>query len=144
MREAVIVEALRTPIARGKMGRGDLSGLHTVELLAKAQFALCEKAGIDPADIEQVIGGCVTQAGEQAGNVARNAWLSAGKTFKTGGTTVDAQCGSSQQANHLIRALVTAGSIDTGIACGIEMMSHVGLGANVINGPGYFQTPNWP
>jgi acetyl-CoA C-acetyltransferase len=144
MREAVIVEALRTPIARGKMGRGDLSGLHTVELLAKAQFALCEKAGIDPADIEQVIGGCVTQAGEQAGNVARNAWLSAGKTFKTGGTTVDAQCGSSQQANHLIRALVAVGSIDVGIACGIEMMSHVGLGANVINGPGYFQTPNWP
>jgi acetyl-CoA C-acetyltransferase len=87
------------------MGRGDLSGLHTVELLAKAQFALCEKAGIDPADIEQVIGGCVTQAGEQAGNVARNAWLSAGKTFKTGGTTVDA-CESSQQADHAIRALV--------------------------------------
>jgi len=144
MREAVIVEALRSPIARGKMGRGDLSGLHAGQLLAKVQFGLCEKAGVDPADIEQVIGGCVTQAGEQAGNVARNAWLSAGKTFKTGGTTVDAQCGSSQQANHLVRALVTVGSIDVGIACGIEMMSHVGLGANVINGPGYFQTPNWP
>ena len=144
MREAVIVEALRTPIARGKMGKGDLSGLHAGQLLAKVQFALCEKAGIDPADVEQVIGGCVTQAGEQSNNIARHAWLSAGRTFRTGGTTIDTQCGSGQQANHLIRALVAAGSIDTGIACGLEMMSHVGLGANAIHGPGYFQTPNWP
>ncbi|MEB2345128.1 MAG: steroid 3-ketoacyl-CoA thiolase [Deltaproteobacteria bacterium] len=144
MREAVIVEALRTPIARGKMGKGDLSGLHSTQLLAKVQFALCEKAGIDPGDVEQVIGGCVTQAGEQSNNIARNAWLSAGKSFTAGATTVDTQCGSSQQANHLVRALVTAGSIDIGVACGIEMMSHVGLGANVIHGPGFFQTPNWP
>jgi acetyl-CoA C-acetyltransferase len=144
MREAVIVEALRTPIARGKMGKGDLSGLHAGQLLAKVQFALCEKAGIDPADVEQVIGGVVTQAGEQSNNIARHAWLSAGKTFRTGGTTIDTQCGSSQQANHLVRALVAAGSIDVGIACGLEMMSHVGLGANAIHGPGYFQTPNWP
>jgi acetyl-CoA C-acetyltransferase len=144
MREAVIVEALRTPIARGKMGRGDLSGLHAGQLLAKVQFGLCEKAGIDPADIEQVIGGCVTQAGEQSNNIARHAWLSAGKSFRTGGTTIDTQCGSGQQANHLVRALVQVGSIDAGIACGLEMMSHVGLGANAIHGPGYFQTPNWP
>ena len=144
MREAVIVEALRTPIARGKMGRGDLSGIHPAALLAKIQFGLAEKAGLDPKDIEQVIAGCVTQAGEQSNNVARNAWLSAGKTFHTGGTTVDAQCGSSQQANHLIRALVQVGSIDAGIACGVEVMSHVGLGANAIHGPGYFQTPEWP
>ena len=144
MREAVIVEALRTPIARGKMGKGDLSGLHAGQLLASVQFALCEKAGIAPEDVEQVIGGCVTQAGEQSNNIARHAWLSAGKTFRTGGTTIDTQCGSGQQANHLIRALVAAGSIDAGIACGLEMMSHVGLGANAIHGPGYFQTPNWP
>jgi len=144
MREAVIVEALRTPIARGKMGRGDLSGLHAGQLLAKVQFGLCEKAGLDPAEVEQVIGGCVTQAGEQSNNIARHAWLSAGKVFTAGGTTVDTQCGSSQQANHLVRALVAAGSIDVGIACGLEMMSHVGLGANAIHGPGYFQTPNWP
>lgn len=144
MREAVIVEALRTPIARGKMGRGDLSGLHAGQLLAKVQFGLCDKAGVDPAEIEQVIGGCVTQAGEQSNNIARHAWLSSGKSFRTGGTTVDTQCGSGQQANHLVRALVQVGSIDAGIACGLEMMSHVGLGANAIHGPGYFQTPNWP
>ena len=144
MREAVIVEALRTPIARGKMGRGDLSGLHAGQLLAKVQYGLCEKAGVDPAEIEQVIGGVVTQAGEQSNNIVRHAWLSTGKTFRTGGTTIDTQCGSSQQANHLMRALVAAGSIDAGIACGLEMMSHVGLGANAIHGPGYFQTPNWP
>src|SRR5690554_3417667 len=106
MREAVIVEALRTPIARGKMGKGDLSGLHAVQLLAKVQMGLCEKAGIDPGDVEQVIGGCVTQAGEQSNNVARNAWLSTGRSYTAGGTSVDTQCGSSQQANHLVRALV--------------------------------------
>ena len=144
MREAVIVEAIRTPIARGKLGRGDLSGLHAGQLLAKVQFGLCEKAGVDPVEIEQVIGGCVTQAGEQSNNIVRHAWLSTGKSFRTGGTTIDTQCGSSQQANHLVRALVAAGSIDAGIACGLEMMSHVGLGANAIHGPGYFQTPNWP
>ena len=144
MREAVIVEALRTPIARGKMGRGELSGIHPAALLSKVQFGLCERAGIDPADVEQVIGGCVTQAGEQSNNVARNAWLSAGKGWNTGGTTVDAQCGSGQQANHLVRALVGVGSIDAGIACGVEVMSHVGLGANVIHGPGFFQTAPWP
>ena len=144
MREAVIVEALRTPIARGKMGKGELSGVHAGALLAKVQFGLCEKAGVDPAEIEQLIGGCVTQAGEQSNNIARHAWLSAGKSFRTGGTTIDTQCGSGQQANHLVRALVQVGSIDAGIACGLEMMSHVGLGANAIHGPGYFQTPNWP
>ncbi len=144
MREAVLVEALRTPIARGKVGRGDLSGIHPAALLARVQFGLCERAGIDPADIEQVIGGCVTQAGEQSNNVARNAWLSAGKSWNTGGTTVDTQCGSGQQANHLVRALVGVGSIDAGIACGVEVMSHVGLGANAIHGPGFFQTENWP
>jgi acetyl-CoA C-acetyltransferase len=126
------------------MGRGDLSGLHAGELLAKVQFGLCEKAGIDPKEVEQVIGGCVTQAGEQSNNITRHAWLSAGRGWHTGGTTVDAQCGSGQQANHLVRALVGVGSIDCGIGCGLEMMSHVGLGANAIHGPGYFQTPNWP
>jgi len=144
MREAVIVEALRTPIARGKMGKGDLSGIHPVALLASVQQGLVERAGIDPKEIEQAIGGCVTQAGEQSNNVVRNAWLSTGKSWHPGGTTVDTQCGSGQQANHLVRALVQVGSIDAGIACGVEVMSHVGLGANVIHGPGFFHTPNWP
>lgn len=144
MREAVIVEALRTPIARGKMGKGELSGFHPTQLLAKVQSGVVERAGIDPKEVEQVVGGCVTQAGEQAGNVARNAWLTRGDGWHTGGTTVDTQCGSGQQANHIVSAFTRAGSIDCGIACGVEVMSHVGLGANVMNGPGFFQPADWP
>ncbi|MDJ0865869.1 MAG: steroid 3-ketoacyl-CoA thiolase [Myxococcota bacterium] len=144
MREAVIVEALRTPIARGKLGKGDLSGIHPGDLLSRVQYGLCEKAGIDPSEVEQLIGGCVTQAGEQSNNITRHGWLSAGRDWSAGGTTIDTQCGSGQQANHLVRALVAAGSIDAGIACGVEVMSHVGLGANVIHGPGFFQTDPWP
>jgi len=144
MREAVIVEALRTPIARGKQGRGDLCAFHPTQLLGKVQDAVVERAGVDPVQVEQVVGGCVTQAGEQAGNVARHAWLARNKGWRTGGTTVDTQCGSGQQANHIVSAFVRAGSIDVGIACGVEVMSHVGLGANVINGPGFFQPPDWP
>ncbi len=144
MREAVIVEALRTPIARGKMGKGELSAFHPAQLLAKVQQAVVERAGIDPAEIEQVVGGCVTQAGEQSNNLTRVAWLSRGKGWRTGGTTVDTQCGSGQQANHIVSAFVRAGSIDAGIACGVEVMSHVGLGANVIHGPGFFQPSDWP
>jgi len=144
MREAVIVEALRTPIGKGKMGKGGLSGIHPAKLLGTVQQAVVERAGIEPKDVEQVIGGCVTQAGEQAGNIARHAWLSRGNGWHTGGTTVDTQCGSGQQANHLIRALVAAGSIDVGIAGGVEVMSHVGLGANVISGPGFFLPEGYP
>ena len=144
MREAVIVDAVRTPIARGKQGRGDLCSFHPAHLLARVQDALVERNGIDPAEIEQVIGGCVTQAGEQSNNITRVAWLSRGKGWHTGGTTVDTQCGSGQQANHIISSFVRSDSIDAGIACGVEVMSHVGLGANVINGPGYFQPPDWP
>jgi acetyl-CoA C-acetyltransferase len=144
MREAVIVEALRTPIARGKAGRGDLSGMHPAHLLGRVQDAVVERAGVDPTAIEQVIGGCVTQAGEQSNNITRVAWLSRDKGWTTGGTTVDAQCGSGQQANHMISAFVRAGCIEAGVACGVEVMSHVGLGANVIHGPGYFQPPDWP
>jgi len=138
MAEAVIVEAQRTPIARGKMGKGELSGLHPATLLGKIFDGVVKKAGVDPAEVEQVIGGCVTQAGEQAGNLARIAWLASNNGWTTGGTTVDTQCGSGQQANHMMSALVTAGSVDVGIAGGCEVMSHVGLGANVINGPGFF------
>jgi acetyl-CoA C-acetyltransferase len=144
MSEAVIVEALRTPIARGKPVKGALSAFHPVQLLGKIQQAVVDKAGIDPADVEQVVGGCVTQAGEQAGNLARNAWLNRNKGWRTGGTTVDTQCGSGQQANHIINAFIKAGTMDIGIACGVEQMSHVGLGANVMSGPGFFQPDDWP
>jgi acetyl-CoA C-acetyltransferase len=138
MAEAVIVEALRTPIARGKMGKGELSGFHPASLLGKVFEGVVKQAGVDPAEVEQVIAGCVTQAGEQAGNVARISWLASNNGWQTGGTTVDTQCGSGQQANHMMSALVGAGSVDVGIAGGVEVMSHVGLGANVINGPGFF------
>jgi acetyl-CoA C-acetyltransferase len=144
MPEAVIVEALRTPIARGKMGRGELSGIHPVKLLGSIQRAVVEKAGIEPTEVEQIVGGCVTQAGEQSNNVARHAWLSVGDDYTVAGTTVDTQCGSGQQANHMVNAFVKAGSIDVGIGCGVEVMSHVGLGANVMHGPGFFMTPDWP
>jgi acetyl-CoA C-acetyltransferase len=145
MREAVIVEALRTPIGKGKFGsKGALSAFHPGHLLAKVQEAVVERAGIDPAEVEQIVGGCVTQAGEQSNNVARNAWLTRGKHYNVAGTTIDTQCGSGQQANNFVNALVRSGSIDIGIACGVEVMSHVGLGANVMHGPGFFQTADWP
>ncbi len=127
MGHPVIVDATRSPI--GKRG-GWLSGLHATELLGAVQKALVEKAGIDGADVEQIIGGCVTQFGEQSNNITRVAWLTAGMPEQVGATTVDCQCGSAQQANHLIAGLIAAGAIDVGIACGIEAMSRVGLGAN--------------
>jgi acetyl-CoA C-acetyltransferase len=144
MPEAVIVEALRTPIARGKMGKGELSGIHPAKLLGTIQRAVVERAGIAPTEVEQIVGGCVTQAGEQSNNIARHAWLSVGDDYTVAGTTVDTQCGSGQQANHMVNAFVKAGSIDVGIGCGVEVMSHVGLGANVMHGPGFFMTPEWP
>jgi acetyl-CoA C-acetyltransferase len=127
MGNPVIVEATRSPIGKRN---GWLSGLHATELLGAVQKALVEKAGIDARDVEQVIGGCVTQFAEQSNNISRTAWLTAGLPEHVGATTVDCQCGSGQQANHLIAGLIAAGAIDTGIACGIEAMSRVGLGAN--------------
>ena len=127
MGNPVIVEATRSPIGKRN---GWLSGLHATELLGAAQKALVEKAGIDAGDVEQVIGGCVTQYGEQSNNITRVAWLAAGLPEHVGATTVDCQCGSGQQANHLIAGLIAAGAIDIGIACGVEAMSRVGLGAN--------------
>ncbi len=141
MSQPVIVEAVRTPIGKRN---GWLSGLHPAELLAAAQIEVVKRAGIDPSDVEQIVGGCVTQAGEQASNVARNAWLSAGLPYEVAATTIDCQCGSSQQANHMISNLIVAGGIDVGIACGVEAMSRVGLGMNVINGPGSSRPENFP
>ena len=128
MGTAVIVEAVRTPI--GKRG-GALAGLHPAELLGSAQTALLERAGVEPGRVEQVAGGCVTQAGEQSSNVTRTAWLHAGLPYQAGCLTLDAQCGSAQQAVHLVAGLIAAGAIETGVACGVEMMSRVPLGANL-------------
>jgi acetyl-CoA C-acetyltransferase len=127
MGNPVIVEATRSPIGKRN---GWLSGLHATELLGAVQKALVEKAGINAGEVEQVIGGCVTQFAEQSNNVTRTAWLTAGLPEHVGATTVDCQCGSAQQANHLIAGLIAAGAIDVGIACGIEAMSRIGLGAN--------------
>ncbi|MFZ1178976.1 MAG: steroid 3-ketoacyl-CoA thiolase [Mycobacterium sp.] len=127
MGNPVIVEATRSPIGKRN---GWLSGLHATELLGNVQKALVEKAGIDAGDVEQVIGGCVTQYAEQSNNITRTSWLTLGLPEHVGATTVDCQCGSGQQANHLIAGLIAAGAIDVGIACGIEAMSRVGLGAN--------------
>jgi acetyl-CoA C-acetyltransferase len=137
---AVIVEAVRTPIGKR---RGALSGLHPAEILGQAQTALVERAGIEPAEVEQMAGGCVTQAGEQAGNVTRTAWLHAGMPVQTGCLTLDAQCGSAQQAVHLIAGLIAAGAIDVGIGCGVEAMSRVGLGANIGTGIGSPRPDSW-
>jgi acetyl-CoA C-acetyltransferase len=127
MGNPVIVEATRSPIGKRN---GWLSGLHSTELLGGVQKALVEKAGIDANEVEQVIGGCVTQYAEQSNNITRTSWLTVGLPEHVGATTVDCQCGSGQQANHLIAGLIAAGAIDVGVACGIEAMSRVGLGAN--------------
>jgi acetyl-CoA C-acetyltransferase len=127
MGNPVIVEATRSPIGKRN---GWLSGLHATELLGAVQRALVNRAGIDADNVEQVIGGCVTQFGEQSNNVTRVAWLTAGLPEHVGATTIDCQCGSAQQANHLVAGLIAVGAIDIGIACGIEAMSRVGLGAN--------------
>jgi acetyl-CoA C-acetyltransferase len=123
----VIVAAVRTPIGKRN---GWLSGLHAAEVLGAAQRGVLDRAGIDPALVEQIAGGCVTQAGEQSNNVTRTAWLHAGLPWQTAAFTIDAQCGSAQQANHLIAGLIAADAIEVGIACGVEAMSRVPLGAN--------------
>jgi acetyl-CoA C-acetyltransferase len=128
MGTAVIVEAVRTPIGKRN---GGLSGLHPAEILGAAQTALLERAGISPSLVEQVAGGCVTQAGAQSSNVTRTAWLHAGLPHETGALTLDAQCGSAQQAVHLIAGLIAADAISVGIGCGVEAMSRVPLGSNI-------------
>ncbi|SDG64504.1 acetyl-CoA C-acetyltransferase [Lentzea fradiae] len=128
MGSPVIVGAVRTPI--GKRG-GRLSGLHAAELLGAAQRGLLDRTGVDPAAVEQAIGGTVTQAGEQSNNITRTSWLHAGLPQTTGCTTVDAQCGSAQQSAHLIAGLIATGAITCGVACGVEAMSRVPLRSNI-------------
>ena len=133
MREAVIVDAVRTPVGRRD---GGLKGWHPVDLLAHTLKAVAQRNKLDPALIDDVIAGCVGQVGEQAYNVARNAVLAAGFPESVPGTTVDRQCGSSQQAAHFAAQGVLAGSYDIAIACGVECMSRVPMGSNGANGPG--------
>jgi acetyl-CoA C-acetyltransferase len=138
--EPVIVEAVRTPIGKRN---GWLSGLHPTKVLGPTLREVVARAGLEPGQVEQVVGGCVTQAGEQGANITRYTWLAEGLPHHVACTTVDCQCGSAQQANHFIAGLIAAGAIDIGIACGVEMMSRVGLGANVLSGPGVPRPDDW-
>ncbi|HMC41616.1 MAG TPA: steroid 3-ketoacyl-CoA thiolase [Acidimicrobiales bacterium] len=133
MTEVVIVEAVRSPV--GRRG-GGLSTVHPADLLGAVQRALIERAGIDPTQVEQVVGGCVTAVGEQSFNIARTSWLTAGLPLTVPATTVDSQCGSSQQATNLAAGLIASGAIDAAIACGVESMSRIPLGSNTQAGPG--------
>ena len=133
MTDVVIVEALRSPIGRRN---GALSTMHPADLLGAVQRAVVERAGIDPSEVEQVIGGCVTAVGEQSYNIARTAWLTAGLPLGVAASTVDAQCGSSQHATSLAAGLIASGAADVVMSCGVESMSRIPLGANTKAGPG--------
>jgi acetyl-CoA acyltransferase len=133
MRDAVIVDAVRTPIGRRD---GSLRGIHPVDLSAHVLTALADRTGLDPAVVDDVIWGCVSQTGEQAANLGRNAVLAAGWPEEVPGTTVDRQCGSSQQAAHFAAAGVAAGHYDVAVAGGVESMTRVPMMVTVTNGPG--------
>lgn len=137
MREAVIVDAVRTPLGRGKPGTGQLSGWHAADLGAVPLRALLDRTGIDPEIVDDVIMGCVMQVGEQAGNIARASALIAGLPESVPGTSVDRQCGSSQQSAHFAAQGVIAGAYDVVVAAGVEVMSRVPMGASMMNGPGF-------
>jgi len=124
--EVVIVEAVRAPLGRRN---GGLASVHPTELLGRVQREAIERARIDPAQVGQVVGGCVSQVGEQTFNIARSAWLLAGLPLEVAATTVDSQCGSSQQATNLAAAMVKSGVVDVALSCGVESMSRVPLGA---------------
>ena len=127
MTEVVIIDAVRTPV--GRRG-GGLSTMHPGELLGVAQKALIDRTGIDPTEVGQVVTGCVSQVGEQAFNIGRTAWLAAGLPQSVANTTVDTQCGSSQQATSFATALVGSGVVDVAVACGVEVMSRVPIGSS--------------
>ena len=126
-REVVIVDAVRSPIGRRN---GGLAGVHPADLLPTVQRSLVDRVGIDPHEIEQVVGGCVSQVGEQSFNITRTAWLSAGLPLSAAATTVDTQCGSSQQATNLATSLIASGVTDVAMACGVEVMSRIPIGIN--------------
>ncbi len=131
MRDVVIVEAARTAVGRKN---GTLAHTHPIDLLGPVQRAVLERAGVDPAEVGQVVGGCIDQVGAQSGNITRNAWLAAGLPQEVSASTVDSACGSSQQALSMAVALVASGAEDSALACGVENMSLVPLGANAMDG----------
>jgi acetyl-CoA acyltransferase len=135
VREAVIVDTIRTPIGKRK---GALAGWHPTDLLAHALRELVSRTGVDPERVDDVVGGCVTQVGEQGCNVIRNSWVAAGLPQSVPATSVDRQCGSSQQAIHFAAQGVLAGSYDVAIACGVESMTRAPMASNASGGDGPF------
>ncbi len=130
-REVVIVEAVRTPIGRGHLEKGYYKDTHPNALLGKVYTEVIDRAGIEPAVVEDVVAGCVQQFGEQGFNIARNAWLQEGLPIETPGTTVDRQCGSAQQAVNFSAALIAAGVHDAMIGGGVEHMGHFPFAAGM-------------
>jgi acetyl-CoA acyltransferase len=135
LRQAVIVDTARTAIGKRK---GALAGWHPTDLLGFTLRSLLERNDVDPATIDDVVGGCVTQSGEQGTNVTRNAWVAAGLPWHVPATTVDRQCGSSQQAMHFVAQGVMAGAYDLAIACGVESMTRAPMASNSKGGTGPF------
>src|SRR5918999_1533959 len=133
-RDAVIVEAVRTPLGKRN---GKLKDWHPVDLLAEVLNETIARSNIDAALVDDVICGCVSQVGEQALNIGRNAWLAAGLPEHVPGTTVDRQCGSSQQAAHFAAQAIISGAHDIVVASGVECMTRVPMGASIGNGPGF-------
>jgi acetyl-CoA C-acetyltransferase len=132
-RTAVILDALRTPVGRRS---GGLSSVHASDLLGVSQQAIFSRTGVDPALVGQVVGGCVSQIGEQSFNITRTAWLASGLPMAVAGSTVDAQCGSGQHASNLAASLVASGTCDLVVGCGVEAMSRVPIGSNASAGFG--------
>src|SRR2546430_1313386 len=130
-REVVIVEAVRTPIGRGHKEKGYYKDTHPNDLLGRCYTEVISRAGIDAPEVEDVVAGCVQQFGEQALNIARNAWLQEGLPIETPGTTVDRQCGSAQQAVNFAAALIAAGVHDAMIGSGVEHMGHLPFAAGM-------------
>jgi acetyl-CoA C-acetyltransferase len=132
MREVVVADAVRSPIGKKN---GSLAGVHALDLLGTVLKTLVTRTGVDPGTVGQVIGGCVGQVGMQSMNVTRSAWLSAGLPLEVPATTVDSQCGSSQQASTLAYSLIAAGVVEVAVACGVEIMSKVPLGSTTPRDP---------
>jgi acetyl-CoA C-acetyltransferase len=141
MGKPVIVDVLRTPFGKRN---GALSGVHATALLAHVQKQALARSGLAPRDVGQLVGGCATPVGELGFNTTRMAWLSAGLPYEVAATTVDCVCGSSQQAAHMVHNMIAADVISVGIACGVEAMSRVELGANTLRGPGRVKPEGFP
>ncbi|CAN5440261.1 thiolase family protein [soil metagenome] len=142
-REVVIVEAARTPVGRGQEEKGYYKDTHPSSLLAVAYSEVIDRAGIEASEVEDVVGGCVQQFGEQGINIARNAWLEAGLPIETPATTVDRQCGSGQQAVNFSAALIASGVHDVMIGGGVEHMGHISFAdsADVMKDHGFAFSP---